>query len=355
MFRSELDRVVNYTVAIFEAKVKADANENLLNYPDRLHAILSNAVMETFEKMRYYPEIDSDNLRKALGKFYGFEKDNFVVSNGSDELIKLIIQSTCYPGDFILTVFPCFAMYKISADILSVSHSSFDITESWRLDPEKFVSFAKKIDKLKVVFLDTPNNPLGIAYPYEDVEYIVKNLQETLIVIDNAYGEYCQIDYLPLLKYPNVIVTRTFSKLGFAGLRCGYAVSSKKNIEYLNRVKPPYNVNIFAQVICAKVLENFELLKQNVETIKTERDRMFEKLRQWYFVLPSQANFLSIIDQRSQSLYDIMRRNGILVKLFKLRNFDLLRITVGEPSNNRVVVSLLANFWEGEVHAHSGD
>ncbi len=353
MFRKELDKLSNYTTPIFDAKIKADANENLLEYPKKLRDILLNSIEDTFEKIRYYPEIDSEYLRNSLATFYGFDKNNFIVSNGSDELIRLIIQATCYQGDYILSTYPCFAMYKISANGLGVEHSSFDLTRDWDLNVDQLVSVAKNISRLKVIFLDTPNNPLGIAYSYEKVEYIVKQLQNVLIVVDNAYGEYCDVDYFSLLKYPNVIITRTFSKLGFAGLRCGYGISSKNNIEQLSKVKPPYNVNIFAQEICAKILENFDLLKENIDTIKSERDKMLKSLSNRYFVLPSQANFVSLIDNKSQVLYESMKEERILVKLFKMTNFKLLRITVGKPENNQVLVNWLLNFKEGDIYASS--
>ncbi|AEH51105.1 pyridoxal phosphate-dependent aminotransferase [Pseudothermotoga thermarum] len=353
MFKKELEKIVNYSTHLFQAKIKADANENLLDYPSNLRQILRKTVEEVFEKMRYYPQIDSENLRKSLADFYKLEKENFIVSNGSDELIRLIIQATCYPGDNILSTYPSFAMYRISANTFGVNHVPFPITDKWDLDVEKLIFVAKAMSNLKVIFIDTPNNPLGIAYSVEKLECLIKNLQDVLVVIDNAYGEYCDVDYFPLLKYPNVVLLKTFSKLGFAGLRCGYAISSKVNIEFLSKIKPPYNVNIFAQEICIKVLENFDLLRENISLITKERESMIQKLKPYYFVPPSKANFVSIIDSNCQYLYEKLKANEILVKLFSFDDFKLLRITLGKPEDNRTILDLLLASKGGDRNATS--
>ncbi|WP_039764379.1 histidinol-phosphate transaminase [Caldicellulosiruptor sp. F32] len=349
MFRAKLDSFSNYSTPIFEHLVKADANENLLDYPEDLKVLINYALQEHIKSLCFYPEINSQPLKEELAKFYGLEKENFIIGNGSDQLIQLIIQAACEKDDFIFTLYPSFTMYKITAELFDVNHSFIDITQNWEIDVEKVIKKIGQNDKIKVVFIDTPNNPTGIALEYEKVKLIAESFPERLIVIDNAYGEYCDIDYLDLvLKNKNVILLKTFSKIGFAGIRCGYGIANEKIIENLHKVKPPYNVNTLTQQIAITVLENFNKLKDNIELIKSERLRMTRSLQEFYFILPSQANFISIVDEEADSIFDYLKEKKILVKKFNMGNKKLLRITLGKPKDNDIILENLISYKRGK-------
>ncbi|WAM34829.1 histidinol-phosphate transaminase [Caldicellulosiruptor morganii] len=349
MFRSKLQFFTNYSTPVFEYTVKADANENLLDYPEDLQILIADILNKSVKDLCFYPEINSQPLKQELAKFYNLKEENFIIGNGSDQIIQIIIQAACDKDDFIFTLYPSFAMYKITADLFDVNHSFIDITQNWEIDVEETVKKIGKNERIKVIFIDTPNNPTGIALDYEKLKMIVKSFPEKLVVIDNAYGEYCDIDYLSLvLQNENVIILKTFSKIGFAGIRCGYAIGNERIIENLHKVKPPYNVNILSQQIAISLLKNFDRLKDNIDTVKNERLRMANALKSFYFVLPSQANFISIVDDEVDYIFDYLKDKKILVKKFDTGFKKLLRITLGKPVDNDIILENLINYKRGK-------
>jgi len=349
MFKAKLASFSNYSTPVFDCIVKADSNENLLDYPEDLETLIMDVLQKSIKNLCFYPEMNAQPLKEELAKFYGLERENFIIGNGSDQLIQLIIQAACEKDDFIFTLYPSFTMYKITAELFDVNHSFLDITQNWEIDVEKVIKRIGQNDKIKVVFIDTPNNPTGIALEHEKLKLIVESFPETLIVIDNAYGEYCDIDYLDLvLKNKNVILLKTFSKIGFAGIRCGYAIANEKIIENLHKVKPPYNVNALTQQIAITVLENFDKLKDNVDMIKSERLRLTRSLQGFYFVLPSQANFISIVDEEVDYIFGYLKEKKILVKKFNTGDKKLLRITLGKPHDNDIILENLINYKRGK-------
>ncbi len=200
-------------------------------------------------------------------------------------------------------------------------------------------------ERIKVIFIDTPNNPTGIAWSAENLKALVEAFPSKLVVIDNAYGEYSDIDYIEFTKrYNNAIILKTFSKIGFAGIRCGYGIANENIIENLHKVKPPYNVNVLTQNIAIKVLENFEKLKNNIQLIKDERDKMIQKLKEYYYVIPSEANFVTVVDENADRIFEYLVANKILVKKFEVGSHKLLRITLGKPQDNDIIIENLIQF-----------
>ncbi|WAM30494.1 histidinol-phosphate transaminase [Caldicellulosiruptor naganoensis] len=349
MFRSKLQNFSNYSTPVFEYIVKADANENLLDYPEDLEVLITDVLKKNVRNLCFYPEINSQPLKQELAKFYGLKEENFIIGNGSDQIIQLIIQAACDKDDFIFTLYPSFAMYKITAELFDVNHSFLDITQNWEINADEVIEKISQNDKIKVIFIDTPNNPTGVALEYEKLKLIAESFPERLIVIDNAYGEYCDINYLDLaLQEKNVILLKTFSKIGFAGIRCGYAIANEKVIENLHKVKPPYNVNILSQQIAISLLRNLDKLKSNIDLIKSERVRMTKCLEDFYFVLPSQANFISIVDDEIDYIFDYLKSKKILVKKFDIGMKKLLRITLGKPKDNDIILESLINYKRGK-------
>lgn len=200
----------------------------------------------------------------------------------------------------------------------------FDITSQWKIDVEKVIAKISANERIKVIFIDTPNNPTGIAWSAENLKTLVEAFPSKLIVIDNAYGEYSDIDYIEFVRrYNNTIILKTFSKIGFAGIRCGYGIANENIIKNLHKVKPPYNVNVLTQNIAIKVLENFEKLKDNIQLIKDERDRMIQKLKEYYYVIQSEANFVTVVDEYADRIFEYLVAKKILVKKFEVgdKNF----------------------------------
>lgn len=345
MFKTKIESFTNYSTPIFEYKIKADANENLLRYPEELELLIDELLKKSIKYLSLYPQINSEPLKEQLSKFYGLKKDNFIIGNGSDQIIQLIIQAACEKDDHVFTIYPSFSMYKITAELFDAHHSFLDITQSWNIDTDKIISEVRNNEKIKVIFIDTPNNPTGIAIEHDKLQMIISSFPDRLIVIDNAYGEYCDVGYLDFAtEYKNVILLKTFSKIGFAGIRCGYAIANSNIIETLHKVKPPYNVNYLTQQIAITILKNFEMLKPNIDLIKNERQKMIEALKKLYFVLPSQANFICIVDDEAYKIFDYLKEREILLKMFNLNGKKLLRVTITKPEDNDIILSNLINY-----------
>jgi len=345
MFKKRLENFSNYTTPQIECLVKADANENLLELPEELKGIILDTLKNSMFDLRFYPEINSQPLKEALARFYSLKSENFIVGNGSDQIIQLIIQACCEENDQVFFLYPSFTMYRITAELFGVGSCFFDITPHWEIDVEKVIDKIRVNERIKVIFIDTPNNPTGIVWSTENLKAVVEAFPSKLVVIDNAYGEYSNIDYIEFARrYNNTIIIKTFSKIGFAGIRCGYGIANENIIKNLHKVKPPYNVNVLTQHIAIKVLENFEKLKNNIQLIKNERDKMIQKLKEYYFVIRSEANFVTVVDEYADKIFEYLIANKILVKKFEVGDKKLLRITLGKPQDNDIIIENLIRF-----------
>ncbi|WPX07627.1 histidinol-phosphate transaminase [Anaerocellum danielii] len=345
MFRKRLENFSNYTTPQIECLVKADANENLLELPEELKNIILDTLKNSISNLCFYPEINSQPLKEALARFYNLKNENFIVGNGSDQIIQLIVQACCEEDDQVFFLYPSFTMYRITAELFDVGFCFFDFTSQWEIDIDKIIDRIKTNEKIKVIFIDTPNNPTGIAWSTENLKALVEAFPSKLVVIDNAYGEYSDIDYIEFVRrYNNTIILKTFSKIGFAGIRCGYGIANENIIKNLHKVKPPYNVNILTQHIAIKVLENFEILKDNIKFIKNERDKMIQKLKGYYCVIQSEANFVTVVDEYADKIFEYLVTNKILVKKFDVGSHKLLRITLGKPQDNDIIIENLIRF-----------
>ncbi|ADQ46094.1 histidinol-phosphate aminotransferase [Caldicellulosiruptor kronotskyensis 2002] len=345
MFKKRLENFSNYTTPQIECLVKADANENLLELHEELKDIILDTLKNSIPNLCFYPEINSQPLKEALAKFYNLKSENFIVGNGSDQIIQLIVQACCDQDDHVFFLYPSFTMYRITAELFDVGFCFFDITSQWKIDVEKVIAKISANERIKVIFIDTPNNPTGIAWSAENLKTLVEAFPSKLIVIDNAYGEYSDIDYIEFVRrYNNTIILKTFSKIGFAGIRCGYGIANENIIKNLHKVKPPYNVNVLTQNIAIKVLENFEKLKDNIQLIKDERDRMIQKLKEYYYVIQSEANFVTVVDEYADRIFEYLVAKKILVKKFEVGDKKLLRITLGKPQDNDIITENLIRF-----------
>lgn len=348
MFREKLKTYKNYEVEEKPYKIKLDANENLYPMDENLKSILLSRLSQYIDRISLYPDNNSDPLRNELSNFYNLSRNNFIIGNGSDQLIQVIMQTVCDKGDSILTLKPSFVMYKITAGILDINVEEVPFNESWQVCPEEIVQRAKEKRGVKAVFIDTPNNPTGVVFDKDKISYIADELKDTLIVVDAAYSEFSPYEYIDLVgKHQNILILKTLSKIGFAGIRCGYAVSTEYIIENLLKVKPPYNVSLFTQIIACEVIKNFDLVKKNIEKIIGERERLKVSLRALgYEVLEGYGNFVSIVvgDGRLKEYLD---SKGIAVRFFKLdEGKGILRITVGKEDQNQELLEALKE-WRG--------
>jgi len=281
-----------------------------------------------------YPTPHSDLLRKKLSHCFGFSPDQFIVGNGADELLDLVVKCFIDPNDRLVMPDPTFGMYEVFGKANCAEIVKVPLKEDWQLDVDGILR-----SKATVAILASPNNPTGNCFRDEDIERVVKGFNG-IVVLDEAYGEYARKSYLPMISsHSHVIVLKSFSKAyGLAGLRVGYAVSNRKIIAQMYKAKAPYNLNIISEGISVMALSERKFLASVVRRITHEREKMKRKLEAFGFqVYPSDANFLLARPPiKSRTLCKRLLRRGLVIRDLgshpRLR--EHVRITLGNADQN---------------------
>lgn len=303
-----------------------------------------------FEHYNHYPDPGQRRMREALSEYLDVLPDRIVCGNGSDELIDMLLRMFVGPGENIILPTPTFGMYAFNAEVVGGEAISTPRDENFEIDLES-VKLAVNA-KTKAIFLASPNNPTGnIA-----TEAQIRGLLETgtIVVVDETYYEFCGETVLPLMdEYPNLVVLRTFSKwAGLAGLRIGLGVMDPDIALTMMSMKPPYNVNLAAEIALLASLGDRPTLMKRVHAIVNERDRMMgllegiPGLQAW----PSQANFIlcRLPEGRGKEIFEGLCRKGIFLRYFgNARLKDYVRASVGLPHETDRVIAALTELVGG--------
>lgn len=320
-----------------EASVYLDANENAFGSP-----------LE--DQYNRYPDPLQYNVKKRLSEIKGVPVRNIFLGNGSDEAIDILFRSFCNPGiDNVILVPPTYGMYEVSANINDIQTKKVSLTEEFQLNLE---GIAEAIDaNTKLIFICSPNNPTGNSINRDDIETLLNNF-DGIVVVDEAYINFSrQKTFIQeLTEYSNLVVLQTLSKAwGLAGLRVGMAFASEEIIEVMNKVKPPYNINESSQQLALKALANVEQVNGWIKETLLQRDKLVLALKDLDFVLdiyPSDANFILVKTTDPKGIYNFLVQKGIIVR--DRSKIDLcegsLRITVGTPAENEILIDTLKNF-----------
>jgi histidinol-phosphate aminotransferase len=314
-----------------EADIYIDANENpfgdLINrYPDPLQRQLKNKISE----------------------LKGIKTDQIFIGNGSDEALDLIFRLFCVPGeDGIIITPPTYGMYKVLAGINDVYIREAALNADFQLNVATILKISGR--RTKILFLCSPNNPVGNSLKREDVLHVIKDFPG-IVVIDEAYIDFSKEDsFLDILQdFPNLIITQTLSKAwGMAGIRLGMAFANPFIVSQLNKIKPPYNVNILSQSKALEGLNDFDRFAKNLDTIQKQKEVLFEALEKLPMVKKvhaSDANFLLAEFDNADHYYKFLVDHGIIVRnrSRQLHCANCLRITVGTPEENRKLINILA-------------
>jgi|TARA_B110000881_G_C18568607_1_gene514268 histidinol-phosphate aminotransferase len=331
-------------------KIKLSANESALGPSPRAISEY-NKISKNFKR---YPDSESTFLRKKLAKKFKLEPRQIIVGSGSDQILELICKAFLKKNDEVIVSKFSFIVYRI--------YSKINEAKVVYAKEKNFTTSVKNIlssvtIKTKVVFLANPNNPTGTYLNKKDIINLRKKLRsDILLVVDDAYFEYVKKkDYSSGLslfsKRKNVIVTRTFSKIyGLAGLRIGWGYSSKKIIENLNQIKPPFNVNNPALFAAAAAITDSKWVKKEINYINKWRKIMFKKFKEMKIETnEGNANFLLInfdrVKKSSLKVFYQLAKSGILVR--KMESYGIknsLRVTIGKVNENKKIITKLENF-----------
>lgn len=339
-----LAELSSYTPVSGDFAVRLDANEAPELLSDaakrRMTEVCAQAIWER------YPDATSSKLRQALATYSGVSPEEVLVGDGSDEIITMLLSAFSQPRDrsgsaVILTTTPSFVMYRMSAKVRGQRVLEVPLDADWDLPID---SLRKGIEHAppNLIFIATPNNPTGNLASRERLEALIVSAPQSLVVIDEAYIPYSDGDQLDLYRrYPNVVVMRTLSKVGFAGLRVGWLIARPALLAGIDKVRLPYNMNTPAQLLGAlAVTELAPEIEGIVRYVVAERARVSAALGALtgIQVTPSQANFLWFQSQRpAADLFLGLRERGILVRSFHQRGGRLanqLRVTIGTRDEN---------------------
>ena len=327
--------------------IRLNGNENPYGPSPAVSEALGN-----FKDYNRYPDPEQRTLREALASYLDIGPEYIIAGNGSDELIDLTLRMVIGPGEKMIEPDPTFGMYAICARICGGNVVVVPRNESFDIDLE---STRLAIDsETKAILIASPNNPTGNTTPDWQIEELLKT--GIMVVVDETYYEFCGKTVMPMVKdHPNLVVLRTFSKwAGLAGLRIGLGVMDPDIARVMMAVKPPYNVNLAAEVALLASLENLEPLLERVRTIVAERDRMYSLLEQvpGLTVWPSDANFIlcRFPQGRGQDVVNGLAMRGIFVRYFSnARMKDHARISVGLPHETDALVAALTDITKDMV------
>lgn len=324
--------------------IKLDAMEIPYPFSAELQAELAQQL--TASPINRYPNPATCGLQDALRQAFAIpEHAQIALGNGSDELIQLLTLLVAQPNATVLSVEPAFVMYRHNADLLGLNYVGVPLRDDFTLDVDAMLQ-AIETHHPALIYLAYPNNPTGLAFERADVERIIQAAQG-IVVIDEAYGAFHHDSFISQAGQPeNLVVLRTLSKIGFAGLRVGYAVGSATVINELAKIVPPYNMNQLSLTAAKFALQKIDLIQENIETLKQEREKLTSELNVLpeTHVFPSQANFITVRLPQATQAFELLKQNQILVKNLHgvhalLEN--CLRITIGTPEQNQQVLQVL--------------
>ncbi len=301
--------------------------------------IFLDANESPFGPLNRYPDPHQRELRAAISTLKGLPEETIFLGNGSDEVIDLCYRIFCNPGTDRALIFPpTYGMYQVSAALNDVEVIKVPLDENFDIDIPAVTPFLED-ERLKLIFICSPNNPTGNSMDPGRIEFIIRNFRG-VVVLDEAYadfsGRHSFIEKIGL--YDNLIVMQTFSKaMGMAAARVGMAFASPDILKYFFRIKPPYNISTLNQEAALQRLRDFRPITVQTDTLIAERRRLAEKLvaipvveKVW----PSDANFLLVKVRDADTVYDKLTGRNIIVRNRSREIAGCLRITAGTRGEN---------------------
>jgi histidinol-phosphate aminotransferase len=324
-----------------EAQVFLDANENSLGTP----------LLKWYNR---YPDPYQRELKEAIASVKQVDPQIIFLGNGSDECIDLLYRCFCEPGkDSAIICPPTYGMYEVSAHINDVQLIKVPLLPNFQLNTTAILDAVQAHTKL--IWLCSPNNPTGNSMHYEDVELLLNNF-DGLVVVDEAYINFARQRSLlaQLSEYPNLVVLQTFSKAwGMAALRLGMAFGSTELVSWLNKIKPPYNINQVTQELALQALQDVGMVNDMIREIVAMREALagvFARMPMVQQVFPSDANFILVKMTNATAVYQYLLTKGIVVRDRSRVELceDCLRITIGTEKENTELVDSLAE-WQNVI------
>ena len=345
--RQDVQSMHAYAIQDATGMVKLDAMENPFGLSAELQTELGQRLGAV--ALNRYPGERVNTLRHALAQYAQMpEGFDIMLGNGSDELITLVSVACDVPGTTFLAPVPGFVMYAMSAQLQGIQFQGVPLTANFELDEAAMLAAIAQ-HKPAVVYLAYPNNPTGTLWDADVIERIVvaQGQQGGLVVMDEAYQPFASQTYMDrIAQHGHVLLMRTLSKFGLAGVRLGYMVGPKALIAEIDKVRPPYNISVLNCECALFALEHADVFAEQAAQIRQERQKLTDALAALpgVHVFPSQANMLLVRMHDATKCFEGMKTKGILVKnVSKMHTLlhNCLRLTVGTPAENAQMLAAL--------------
>lgn len=342
IIRDDVRAMGAYHVADSHGLVKLDAMENPYRLPPALREQLGKRLSEV--ALNRYPVPTSEALRARLKTVMEVPAGmDILLGNGSDEIISMLAMAAARPGAKVLAPVPGFVMYAISAQFAGLEFVGVPLRADFTLDRAAMLA-AMATHQPAIIYLAYPNNPTGNLFDAADMAAIVRaangEVCQSLVVVDEAYQPFAQDSWMPrLADFGNLLVMRTVSKLGLAGIRLGYMAGAPAWLEQLDKVRPPYNINVLTEATALFALEHVDVLDEQAAQLRDERARLAAALAALpgVTVFPSDANFLLLrVPDAAQTFDRLLARKVLIKNVSKMHALlaNCLRVTVSTPEEN---------------------
>ena len=294
-----------------------------------------------------YPDNKHTELKKVISNIKNINVNQIVFGNGTDEILDLIVRVFCNPNkDKIITLPPTYGMYDVIAKTNGVENIEIPLKSDFSIDKNEILKLSSK--PTKILFLCSPNNPTGNSFDTNDLIDLIKGFNG-VVVVDEAYIDFSSKQSLISLinENNNLIITQTMSKAyGMAGIRLGMGFSNQKIINYLNKIKPPYNINVLTERKALKELNNIDEIKKNIDLVLNQRKLLISCLEKLDFIdkiYKSDANFLLVKVDNADFRYNQLLEKGIIVRNRSNQPLcqNCLRITIGTENENKSLIKIL--------------
>ncbi|MGI4848838.1 MAG: histidinol-phosphate transaminase [Janthinobacterium lividum] len=350
IIRTDVRALAAYHVPDAAGLVKLDAMENPYSLPEALRQQLGQVLADV--AMNRYPVPSYNVLKQKICERLGVPAGyDVVLGNGSDELIAMVSVACARPGAKVLAPVPGFVMYAMSAQFAGLEFVGVPLKEDFSLDMPAMLA-AIESRQPAITYLAYPNSPTGNLFSVADIEDILLAVGDSgMVILDEAYQPFAQASFMPRLpEFANLVVMRTVSKLGLAGIRLGYMAAQPALLAEFEKVRPPYNINVLTEAAASFMLDHVAILDAQAAELRLERERLTGALAaiDGISVYPSAANFLLIRVTRpgldgAAVFAGLLERKVLIKNVGKMHRLleNCLRITVSTPAENAAFLDAL--------------
>ena len=325
-------------------KLRLDFNENTIGASPKVVEYIRLHLNE--EMLAVYPEYSK--TKSELADFFHVEPDDFILTNGTDEAIQVLVNTYVDDGDEVIVLQPSYAMYRFYSEVAGAKIREIPYRRQKLAFPQEELLEAIT-PRTRAILIANPNNPTGTGTTRTGIQHILEKAVGAAVLIDEAYYEFCGVTCLPLLDdYPNLFVSRTFSKVyGMAAMRVGCLFSQSGNVEFLHKAQSPYSVNTVAALAVRAAIQDRTYIEKYVAEVLAARELLYvglEKLGIRYY--DSKANFvLFVAGNRAIPVRDELRRRGVLIRDRSYEIAGCVRVTVGTRDQIRKFLAELEDIW----------